>query len=256
MPPGKTDPQTGRDSTTGVAEALADPLRAEVFDELAGWLGTATVAELSELVGAAVDEVARHLAVLERCDLVEPVTTAGATGDVAYRATREPLVRDEAWTELPPAVRRQLLTRKLEKIEQRIWAAVARGGFDRPEAQVSWLPAELDERGAAEMSALMAETLERALDVQGRSVQRRADGATEGTEVKTDLMLLHFRRESGRATPPGVGSTGPVRERLYSLSDAIAATLPAGTPDWPALAAVARELAAIAERCAADEPAE
>lgn len=249
MPAGGTD-SNPRAPAKEIVEALGHPLRSEIFEGLTSWLGTATVAELAEFAGAAIDEVAQHLAVLERSDLVEPVSAGGhvPAAETAYRATREPLVDEAEWAAFPPSVRRRLVTRSLEKLEERLWAAIPRGGFDGADVHVSWVPTELDERAYAEMSALLRETLERAFAVHAESVQRRADGTLEGDEVKTELVMMHFRREGTHATPSSTAAAVAARERLYGLSEDIAAEIPGDAPDWARIAGRARELAAIAER--------
>lgn len=249
MPAGRTD-SNRRAPARDIVEALGHPLRSEIFEGLTSWLGTATVAELAEFAGAGIEEVAQHVAVLERSDLVEPISARGdaPAAETAYRATREPLVDEEEWAAFPPAVRRRLVTRSLEKLEERLWAAIPRGGFDGADVHVSWVPTELDERAYAEMSALLRETLERAFAVHAESVQRRADGTLEGDEVRTELVMMHFRREGTHATPPSTAASAAARERLYALTDDIASEIPGDAPDWARIAGRARELAAVAER--------
>ena len=44
-------------------------------------------------------------------------------------------------------------------------------------------------------SPLAAQTVEKALAIQAQVVDRRASGKTVGTEVKTELAILHFLPE-------------------------------------------------------------
>ncbi len=240
-------------STGNVVEALVHPLRSEIFDALTGWLGTATVAELAELTESRVEDVVRDIAVLDRCGLVEPVSDGDRDAPIdvstAFRATRDPAVDDEEWAQFPASLRRKLAARSLENLEEQVWAALARGGFDGADAHVSWVGLELDDRGRAEMAEALAQMLERARVAQSRSAARRAEGATQGEECETDLMLLHFRRGTESDSEPGTGPGAAARERAFGLSEEIAAEVPDGEPDWARIAGRARELAALAERC-------
>jgi hypothetical protein len=231
-----------------MAEALADPLRADVFDVLSGWRPNATVGQIAELLGHPAREIARAIAVLEQCDLVEPLGNAPPhPGDSApYRTTRDGWISDEEWAEFPPDLRRRLLARTLDKMYERIRSAVGRGGFDGPDAHVSWLPTDLDGIGYQDMVRLINETLSRARDIQVAAVERRAAGTADDEEIKTSVMLIHFVEPTGAG---GGGEPSPTMlDRIYALTSAIADEVPGATPDWEQIAESAMTLAALARR--------
>lgn len=230
-----------------MAEALAEPLRGDIFDVLAGWKPTATAAQIAEFLGESPEAVARQLAILEECDLVEPLTGPPARpGDTPpYRATREGFISDEEWAEFPPELRRRLFARLLEKMNERIRSALGEGGFDEPEVHVSWLPTDLDGIGYSDMVRLLAETLNRARDIQVAAVERRAAGSADDEEIKSSVMLVHFLDDAASAAQE---ESTPALEQAFALADAIGDEVAAGSPDWHRLADAATALAALARR--------
>lgn len=231
-----------------MAEALSEPLRSDIFDALCGWLPNATVGQLAEFLGEEPSVVARELAALEACDLVEPLANAAAhPGDsVPYRATRDGYISDEEWAEFPPELRRRLLARTLDKMQERIRAAIGAGGFDSPDVHVSWLPTDLDGLGYQDLVRLLVETLNRARDIQVAAVQRRAEGSAEEAEIRTSLMIVHFL--DGLGEPGDDRDAPPLLARMFALTEAIAEEVPGENPDWHRIADSATSLAALARR--------
>ena len=232
-----------------MAEALAEPLRADIFDTLCGWMPDATAGQIAEFLGVAQEQVAREIAVLQECDLVEPLGDAHARpGDTpAYRATHDGYISDEEWEEFPPELRRRLLARMLEKMNERIRAAIGTGGFDAPDVHVSWLPTDLDGLGYQDMSQLLVETLNRAREIQVAAVQRRAEGVADEVEIKTSLMIVHFL--DGLGGPDGDDRrSATLLKRVFALTETIAEEVPSEAPDWHRIADSATALAALARR--------
>ncbi|HEV2811939.1 MAG TPA: hypothetical protein VGW10_01700 [Solirubrobacteraceae bacterium] len=226
-------------------EPLRDALAVQVFSALTAPVVDGTPTAIAQFIGATVDEVMERLDLLQRHDLAEPVT--GSTGpEAAYRATRDALVTDEEWALIPVAGRRRLFAAALEVIEERTWTAMARGGFDADDVHVSWVPADLDRQGYEDVVRVTAEALDRIRDIQAAVVQRRAEGASDGESVKTDLMLLHFRRAGDEA--PAADELGLDEERTYELSENVADGLTSEEPDWRGLAVPARQLAALVQQ--------
>lgn len=225
-----------------MAEALSDPLRADIFDVLAGWLHTGTVEQIAQFLDQPADAVARELAVLEASDLVEPLA-----GDPApYRATRDGLFDDEEWAEFPAKLRVRFHARLLDKMHARIRSAINNGGFDAPDVHVSWMPTDLDGLGYQDLARLLVDTIYRAQDIQVAAVERRAAGAADDEVVRSSLMLVHFLDDA----PPGgePERAAPLLARMFALTEAIAEEIPGETPDWHRIADSATELAALARR--------
>lgn len=229
-----------------IADALSDPARADVFEAL-GWLATATAEDIAQFMSIPSAQAAEHLAVLEAHDLVEPIADAPG-GSPPYRATRESLITDEEWAEFPRALRRRLLARMLDKMDDRVRSALRRGGFDAADVHVSWMPTDLDGIGYQDIVRLLAETLHRAGDIQAAAVERRASGAADEESVRSEIMLLHFRHEAEDVEPEQEEATRPLVERMHELADAIGDQMPRERPDWHRVAEDAAALAVLASR--------
>ena len=63
-----------------------------------------------------------------------------------YRATEKPFLNDEQWALVPPGMRRQLMGQVAGEIFDHVREAAQDGGFDDPEAHVSWTRLNLDEK--------------------------------------------------------------------------------------------------------------
>jgi len=230
-----------------MVEARSDPLRGDVFDVLAAWLPNATAGQIAEFLGEDADAVARELLVLEKSDLVEPLSAEPARpGDTPpYRVTRDGNITDEEWAQFPPELRRRLLARLLEKMNTRIRSAIAAGGFDGPDVHVSWMPTDLDGLGYQDVVRLLVETINRAGDIQVAAVERRAAGTADDEQIRSSLMLVHFIDDGG---PAEEAQPAPVAARMFALMETIADELPAESPDWSRIADSATALAALARR--------
>ncbi|MDQ5807461.1 MAG: hypothetical protein M3320_02180 [Actinomycetota bacterium] len=223
----------------------------QIFDALAtAAVAPATASALGDHVGAERREVDRCIDRLVRWNIVEPVSRPRDGGEVAYRHTRDSLVTDEEWEQLPVADRRRLTALLLELIEEHAWAAFDRGGWDAADAHLSRLAADLDRQGYDDMVRLTLETLERARDIQAEVVNRRADGTSDGESVKTQLMILHFQDGTEHAgDAPEV--TDELLEELHAVAEAIADEAPVEAADLRAVAGNARSLLRLARRLGA-----
>ncbi len=234
-----------------ITAALRDTLAVQVFDALAtGAVAPATASALSHHIGAERHEVQRRLDRLVRWNIVEPVSAPREDAEVAYRHTRDSLVTDEEWGQLEPAERRRLTAPLLELIEEHIWGAFDRGGFDPADTHVSRLHADLDRRGYDDMVRLTLETLERARDIQAEVVNRRADGTSDGENLETQLMILHFQHGTEHpADSPEVADK--LLEQLHVVADALAEEAPKEDADLRAMAGYARAVLRFVRRLTA-----
>jgi DNA-binding transcriptional ArsR family regulator len=236
------------DEARRMAEALSDPLRADIFDVLAGWLKTATVQQIAEFLGESPDDVSRELAVLEASKIVEPLADEPARpGDSPpYRTTHDGDFSDEEWAEFPPALRRRIFARLLDKMNVRIRSALGKGGFDPADVHVTWMPMDLDGLGYNDMSRLLGETLGRAQDIQVEAVERRVAGTADDVEVRSSLMMVHFH--DAAAALAEAEDPRPLLAQIFALADDIADEVALDEPDWQRLAESATALARLARR--------
>lgn len=231
-----------------ILELVEDPLAYVVFS-VTTEAGAGTASAIAEFLGERQEDVAQRLVALERHGLVEAVGEPGS--ETAYRPTRDAMFTDDEYAAFTPEQRRTLFTMGLERMQARIGTSLADGGFDAHDTHVSWLPLDLDREGYDEAVRLTLATFERARDIQAGVVDRRVAGTSEGGDVRTDLMLLHFQRSSSGPTAAPARAATDLRERTYALADHIADAVAVHEPDWQVLAARAHELAALAQRLAA-----
>jgi DNA-binding transcriptional ArsR family regulator len=160
--------------------ALGDPARQLVLTVLSG--RAATAAQIAEELDLPEAEVAAHLDVLLENDAIEP----GEGG--SYRATIRPFLDDAHWAQLPVETRRALFAQNLRQIVEHLTAALADDGFDDLRTHVSLMRMDLDRQGWDAVADLLAETLERVMEIHAESVGRGK------TEVPAELVLMHYRR--------------------------------------------------------------
>jgi len=178
-----------------LAKALSHPLRQRIRQRLNEG-GVKIPNELSRDLGDPLGNVSYHVRILRELDCVELVRTEQRRGALEhyYRATAQPWLDDKQWARLPAAFRRKTLGRTLSELLQSAGDASQSGGFDHPEAVVNRIPLELDEQGWSDVVKLLNDTLESALKIQSESQKRQ--GTEPGTEVRTELGILHFRTAS------------------------------------------------------------
>jgi len=185
--------QTGVDQR--LIKAMGHPLRQRILIALNRRV--ASPSELSKELGEPLGNVSYHVKILAQCDAIELVRTAPVRGAVEhfYRAIARNHFDDEHWTELPLSVRRALFDQTLQQIWEDVVAASEGEGFDDPQAHVSWTASELDEEGYRDMVEHLSGALERAVEIQEESVNRRtASPNGAGESRRTELVLMHFHR--------------------------------------------------------------
>lgn len=192
MPQSRT---TSRQLDERLAKALSHPLRQRILQRLNEG-GVKSPNELSRELGDPLGNVSYHVRILRELDCVELVRTEQRRGALEhyYRATAQPWLDDKQWARLPAAFRRKTLGRTLSELLQSAGDASSSGGFDHPEAMVNRVPLELDEQGWSDVVKLLNDTLESAVKIQAESQKRQE--SEPGTEVRTELGILHFRTAS------------------------------------------------------------
>jgi DNA-binding transcriptional ArsR family regulator len=177
-----------------VVKAIAHPLRQRILRLLNQRVTSPS--DLAKELGESLPNVSYHMRILLAYDCIELVRTEQRRGAVEhyYRATTRPMMEQDHWRGLPGSIRRQLLGQTLEQVLEHVGRAATENRFDHPDAHVSWTTFELDGTGWSEMSALVAETLERATAIAAESAVRMLarDGDEPGS--RTELAILHFER--------------------------------------------------------------
>jgi DNA-binding transcriptional ArsR family regulator len=172
-----------------VVRAISHPLRHRLLVLLNERVASPN--ELARELGEPLGTVSYHVLRLRDAGAIELVRTEPRRGAVEhyYRAIARAWFSDDDWARLPKLTRRTIFGQHLARIAADVVAAAEHDGFDHPEAHVSFTHFELDAAGITAMSALLSETLERALQIQAESVNRG-----EAEAVATELAILHFER--------------------------------------------------------------
>jgi DNA-binding transcriptional ArsR family regulator len=191
-------PATARRLDHELARALAHPLRARILMLLEREVQSPL--DLARAMGEPLNKIGYHVHALRDAGCIELVRTEHRRGAVAhfYRPTTRAFLTDEQWAGLPVGIRRKLVAQTLSDVMADARKAVEGEGFDHDNVHVTRTELELDDEGFEAMIALLNQTLDRALEIQAETINRRAAArpAVAGTrpEHRTLLGLLHFHR--------------------------------------------------------------
>ncbi len=181
--------------TQQLAKALAHPLRVRILTSL--HKGISSPNQLSQELGEPLGNVSYHVKTLLEYDCVELVKTEPRRGAVEhfYRATERAFFNANDWEKIPASARKGISGSILETVGQDATEALVSGSIDaRTDSHVSRTPLSLDEQGWSDITALLADTLEKAIEIQEEAAGRLSDSKSDG--IATKLAILHFE------TPP------------------------------------------------------
>ncbi|MBX5469796.1 MAG: helix-turn-helix transcriptional regulator [Thermoleophilaceae bacterium] len=184
-----------------LVKALAHPLRSRLLAILNERVASPN--ELAKELGEPLGVVAYHVRTLLQLKAIELVRTEPRRGAVEhyYRATMRPYFTGKNWTELPESLRQSISGSTLSLVWEDVQKATASGGFDsRPDRHLSRTPLVLDEQGWQELGKLLADVVERALELQAESAARLAESGEEGFSTKLEIM--HFPSADGDDEEP------------------------------------------------------
>jgi DNA-binding transcriptional ArsR family regulator len=187
--------QTQTSAETRLIKALAHPLRFRILAKLNE--GPASPSTLAEQLGEPLGNVSYHVQRLLQQGAIELVDTRPVRGAVEhiYRAATTAEFGTEHWTKLPASLRRQFQDATLQSVWDHLVEATEAGRLDDTRTQVSSTALDLDEEGWEEISTLLSQTLERAIEIQAESSRRLSDVAVDERESeRTELAILHFPR--------------------------------------------------------------
>jgi len=174
-----------------LAKALAHPLRVRILTSL--HKGVSSPNQLSQELGEPLGNVSYHVKTLLEYDCVELVKTEPRRGAVEhfYRATERAFFSASDWEKIPASARKGISGSVLETIGQDASEALIAGSIDaRTDSHLSRTPLVLDEKGWTEVTSLLEETLNRAIEIQAESATRLTDEKSDS--VATKLAILHF----------------------------------------------------------------
>jgi hypothetical protein len=185
-----------------VAKALADPLREKVFTRLTEAEASATqmARELDEPPHrmAYAFKVLRDLGCIEHV-ATKPVKGTGATENF-FKAVARPHIDLEEWKEEHSALGDHFAWRPAALVFEDLAKAIDAGllvAID--DIHMGRTPLHLDSEGRREIFELHDETLDRTLEIQARSDQRRSRSGEEGRHLCS--AQLCFETMTGSAPP-------------------------------------------------------
>ena len=164
-----------------LAKALAHPLRVQLLAALNE--GVASPNELAKRLEEPLTNVSYHVRMLHDLGCIELVETEPRRGALEhyYRAIVRPFFGERDWKRLPKNARGSISDAVLQLVWEDAAEAIKSGLFDeREDRHLSRSVLAVDEQGWEELHDLLAQTLEKAMDVQAQSASRasKADGET------------------------------------------------------------------------------
>jgi len=180
-----------------IAKAFAHPLRIHILGMLDD-----RVASPSEIAGeldAPLTHVSYHVRQLAGLGLIKLVRTTPRRGAVEhhYTAKIRPKVTDDAWSQAPEVVKKNLVAGWVQQVGAHVSAAVGDGGFERDDAHMSRSALDLDEKGWRAIAKELAKTLERVERISAEAKQRiEADPETAHFRATVAMMLFEGPNES------------------------------------------------------------
>lgn len=173
------------------ARILAHPLRHRLYLEY--HREPTSPSRAAKRLGARLNVVSYHTHVLLSHRCIELVDRRRVRGTVErfYRATRDPIIEDDAWEALPARLRRGLTHGTLSMTWTEVRRAALSGGFDEACTHMSRTPLELDREGRDELNARLRGLMDEVLRIQAESTRR---GSTRTFPM--ELVMLHFDQAS------------------------------------------------------------
>lgn len=203
-----------------LAKALAHPLRVQLLAALNQ--GVASPNELAKKLGEPLTNVSYHVRMLHDLGCIELVETEPRRGALEhyYRAVMRPFFSDRDWKRLPKNARNSISDAVLQLVWDDAASAIKSGSFDeRDDRHLSRSVLAVDEQGWGELQDLLAETLDRAMQIQVDSASRasKSDGETFCANL---VMFTHPTPKSAKETT--APSSGTRKTRRGSAKKATA----------------------------------
>jgi hypothetical protein len=155
--------------------------------------GVSSPNQLSQELGEPLGNVSYHVKTLLEYDCVELVKTEPRRGAVEhfYRATERAFFSASDWEKIPASARKGISGSILETVGHDATAALIAGAIDaRSDSHISRTPLILDDQGWTDVTSLLADTLNRAIEIQEEAAARLADSKSD--PIATKLAILHF----------------------------------------------------------------
>lgn len=225
------------------ARALADPVRLGIVAALAS--GPRTLDSLARDLDTSKRRLSGHARALAEMGLIRAIAERPRT----YELLREPVLWEDASSELPLPAKRETLAAVLTHIHASASAAIDDGGFDRPDAYITRTALRMSDALWQEIATQFGDLLRR-LDA--------ADDDPDGTPATVVTML--FSGEHAESTAPGTPSPNfsesEARERTYDVVEALSdLMIDVESLPWDRIAALGEQLRLVGRAAASLEDA-
>lgn len=194
-PPRRRPPSPPRMTDPRLASALSHPTRVHVLSVLNTRI--ASPRELAAELGEPVNNVSYHIEVLKDLDCIEleeerPVL-GGRVVEHFYRAKRLQYIDDDAWNRLDMKGKWNVVMPIMRLSSKDINDAMEAGTFlDPDDNHISRTPMLVDEEGWEETKVVLAETLDRLLEIR-ENVEARCTIDDTAKTMAMKVQLFQFR---------------------------------------------------------------
>jgi DNA-binding transcriptional ArsR family regulator len=199
--------QTASAVDSRLAKALAHPLRVQLLAALNE--GVASPNELAKKLDEPLTNVSYHVRMLHDLGCIELVETEPRRGALEhyYRAVVRPFFGDRDWKRLPKNARGSISDAVLQLVWEDAAEAIKGGLFDeREDRHLSRSVLSLDEQGWNDLHDLLAQTLDRAMQIQADSASRASKNGDEAFNVNLVMMTHPTPSTARETTAPSSGT--------------------------------------------------
>jgi DNA-binding transcriptional ArsR family regulator len=190
-----------------LAKALAHPLRVQLLAALNE--GVASPNELAKKLDEPLTNVSYHVRMLHDLGCIELVDTEPRRGALEhyYRAVVRPFFGDRDWKRLPKNARGSISDAVLQLVWEDAAEAIKGGLFDeREDRHLSRSVLSIDEKGWNDLHDLLAQTLDRAMQIQADSASRASKNGDEAFNVNLVMMTHPTPSTAKETTAPSSGT--------------------------------------------------
>ena len=175
-----------------IVKALAHPLRVRILTVLEQ--RTASPNQLANELGVPLGNVSYHVRMLAKIGLIKLVSKRQRRGAIEhfYKAEARPVIRDEAWAQVPDLVKSAMIQAGLGGTMSYIATAAQDGGFNADDAHLSRTTFEVDDEAWKACSAELAEIFDKLRRLSTETAERLADDPHAEGRRKASVVLMLF----------------------------------------------------------------
>jgi len=199
--------QTASAVDSRLAKALAHPLRVQLLAALNE--GVASPNELAKKLDEPLTNVSYHVRMLHDLGCIELVETEPRRGALEhyYRAVVRPFFGDRDWKRLPKNARGSISDAVLQLVWEDAAEAIKGGLFDeREDRHLSRSVLSIDEKGWNDLHDLLAQTLDKAMQIQADSASRASKNGDDAFNVNLVMMTHPTPSTAKETTAPSSGT--------------------------------------------------